>query len=276
METITCYLQGGLGNQLFILFTMLNYHLKYNFKIMLPYNNRISDRKFYWENFLSALKEYTLPISSDEITFSKFREKEMFEYNPIPIIKKSFCIFGYFQNFNYFHEYKNEILKFINFENQVEIVKKKYEFDYTNIISLHFRIGDAKINTGFIILEIEYYIKAINAILKKFEGKYNILYFYEKEDTILVNDKIKILVVNFPNLNFIPIDTTIEDYEQMVIMSLCKHNIIANSTFSWWGAYLNVNKDSVKVYPSKYFMNYNSHMEKNVFKLFLDSWIKII
>jgi len=276
METITCYLQGGLGNQLFILFTMLNYHLKYNFKIMLPYNNRISDRKFYWENFLSALKEYTLPISSDEITFSKFREKEMFEYNPIPIIKKSFCIFGYFQNFNYFHEYKNEILKFINFENQVEIVKKKYEFDYTNIISLHFRIGDAKINTGFIILEIEYYIKAINAILKKFEGKYNILYFYEKEDTILVNDKIKILVVNFPNLNFIPIDTAIEDYEQMIIMSLCKHNIIANSTFSWWGAYLNVNKDSVKVYPSKYFMNYNSHMEKNVFKLFLDSWIKII
>ena len=83
-------------------------------------------------------------------------------------------------------------------------------------------------------------------------------------------------MVNFPNLNFIPIDTTIEDYEQMLIMSLCKHNIIANSTFSWWGAYLNVNKDSVKVYPSKYFMNYNSHMEKNVFKLFLDSWTKII
>ena len=164
-NTITCYLQGGLGNQLFILFTMLSYSLKYtNFKFSLPYNNRIIDRKFYFENFLSELKQFTIPISADEIKLSKYKEKGMFEYTPIPNIRKSFCIFGYFQNKDHFHEYKDQILKIINFKKQIDIVKKKYQFDYQNTISLHFRIGDAKVNKGFIILDTSYYINALKKL----------------------------------------------------------------------------------------------------------------
>ena len=72
---------------------------------------------------------------------------------------------------------------------------------------------------------------------------YKVLCFFEHEDTKQVLNHIEKLKKKFNNTIFILIDTTIPDYEQLLIMSLCKHNIIANSTFSWWAAYLNNNKE---------------------------------
>jgi hypothetical protein len=57
-------------------------------------------------------------------------------------------------------------------------------------------------------------------------------------------------------------------------MSSCKHNIIANSTFSWWGAYLNENNDKIVCYPSLWFGN--ELQNKDTCDLFLDNWKKII
>mgnify|MGYP001235884384 CR=1 FL=1 len=57
--------------------------------------------------------------------------------------------------------------------------------------------------------------------------------------------KIKKYKKKFPKFNFMPIDNKISDWEQMLMMSCCDHNIIANSTFSWWGAWLNENPNNV-------------------------------
>jgi hypothetical protein len=277
---IAGYLIGGLGNQLFIIFTVISYAIKYNISYTFPCFPRSCDRPFYFDTFLSDLKHSLVKITPEQLTFRKYQETELFVYSTIPRYSKDFCIHGYFQNVNYFDENKEKILNIIGFHKQVEIVKEKYNKYQGYDCSLHFRIGDAKVNTGFIILDIEYYIDA----LKSLNGIRSVLYFYEEEDILEVEKKIRILWAEFPEITFTAIDTSIPDYQQMILMSLCKNNIIANSTFSWWGAYLNTNQNTNQntnkntnqnnkvCYPSKYFQTHNITCEKNVKQLFLPSW----
>ena len=76
---------------------------------------------------------------------------------------------------------------------------------------------------------------------------------------------------NLKDIVFISINTEIIDYEQLLLMSLCKHNIIANSSFSWWGAYFNTNAEKNVYYPNKWI---NSSISMN--DLFPSNWNEII
>ena len=73
-------------------------------------------------------------------------------------------------------------------------------------------------------------------------------------------------------LTFVRANPLLEDWEQMLLMSLCNYNIIANSTFSWWGAYLNTNICKIVCYPDKWFM---PEANKDTNDLFLDDWVQI-
>ena len=74
------------------------------------------------------------------------------------------------------------------------------------------------------------------------------------------------------NIRLIKAPDTIPDWKQMLLMSLCEDNIIANSTFSWWGSYFNRRKDAIHCYPSIY---YGPAMAADVSDLYPDSWVKI-
>ena len=275
---ITCELMGGLGNQLFQIFNVISYSLKNNVNYILP--DKILNkpnktiRHTYWNNFLKNLKI----DNTNNMNFNVHKE-EKFNYKNIPLLKKKSSIIQkhhknsslkfivYYQSYKYFEEFKNDIFNIIKINELKKSIKIKCDYlfeEQPNIyISLHFRIGDYVLYpNNHPLLDLSYYKNCINHIIKKTNfDKFKILYFCEEKDNNLVMGKINELKDNFKNLTFIKVDDKYQDWEQMLIMSLCKHNIIANSSFSWWGAYLNTNNDNIICYPSNWF---GSNLKHNI------------
>lgn len=247
---ITIHLVGGLGNQLFQIFTLINLSIKYNIPYFLPTtilsnaNKLATKRNTYWDNILTNVN---IDPNFYSITkkFNKIKENTYKKFN----YKNNTILYGYYQDDKYFSENYNTIFKSLNFHYFQNNIKNKYEnLLSNNTIALHFRLGDYKQKTdAHPILKIDYYTKS----LKLFGGTYNILYFCEAEDNQFVNNLIKELA--HPKRNFIKVPDNIPDWEQLLIMSCCNHNIIANSSFSWWGAYLNNNPHKLVCYPANWF-----------------------
>ena len=113
-------------------------------------------------------------------------------------------------------------------------------------------------------MKYEYYNKALNFIQNKDTNITTILYFCEDEDVEIIMDTINLLKNDFSNLNFIRASSSLKDWEQLLLMSCCQHNIIANSSFSWWGAYFNSSADKIVCYPSVWFGEMTNHDTKDL------------
>jgi hypothetical protein len=185
-------------------------------------------------------------------------------------------LYGYYQSYKYFEKQYEKISEYIKIDEQRNTVKAAYfSIDDTDsqipeniTISLHFRIGDyKKLQDCHPIMDIEYYIKSIGLILEKINyggvggagdtgSSVTILYFFEQEDTLTVLENIGLIQTQYPFIVFKSADSKanlVQDWQQLLLMSCCQHNIIANSSFSWWGAYLNNNPQKIVCYPRKWF-----------------------
>jgi hypothetical protein len=156
---------------------------------------------------------------------------------------------------------------------KIELLKK-INFNLTDTISMHFRIGDyVKIQNIHPIMAREYYNNSLDFIKKKHvTTKFNVLYFCEDNDIDEVNLIINYLQEEYPEFKFIRADSSLEDWEQLLLMSCCNHNIIANSTFSWWGAYLNNYKNNIVCYPSTWFGPASKNITDDLFPV---KWCEI-
>ena len=91
-------------------------------------------------------------------------------------------------------------------------------------------------------------------------------YFIFSDDKSLIHLN---LTEQFKKNKFMLVKTD-KDYKDLYYMTLCKHNIISNSTFSWWGAWLNKNKKKIIIYPKIWFKNNISNPN-----IFYKDWIKL-
>ena len=282
---ISIDIKGGLGNQLFMIFTALAYSIQHNVEPVFMYFYQVGNRHTYWETILSGLKHLTAfnphtPITNATISaFKKYREPEFF-YTDLPKFDENILLDGYFQSFRYFDMYKKEILDMMGFSEKRNQIREKYReyFEDKTCISIHFRMGDYKhLRHYHPIMNYEYYEKSLECIMSKIDraAPTRVLYFCEKEDNDFVSSKIELMKTNYPpHFEFVKVDDTIPDYEQMVLISLCQHNIMSNSSFSWWGSYLNTYENAVVCYPSVWF---GDHFIKRIIygDLHLKTWNQI-
>jgi hypothetical protein len=111
---------------------------------------------------------------------------------------------------------------------------------------------------------LSYYHSAIKTITEQVENPH---FFIFSDDLDWVKDNLDFI----DNKTFIELDENTPDHEEMFLMSQCKHNIIANSSFSWWGAWLNQNMDKIVIAPKKWF----NDTTKDTSDLIPNTWVRL-
>jgi len=275
---------GGLGNQLFQIFTTISYSIKSNRKYAFLKTKTLGEgsttkRNTYWNNLLHDLEPYLI---NKQMECNTIKEKGFTYENFLPEIinkqlYKNVCLFGFFQSYKYFDDTFKIICKLINIDEQKKNVLETYtntiNFNIENTVCMHFRIGDyRKIQNYHPIMSYEYYLDAVSFIQNNDKSITHILFFCEDVDINEVAKTINKLQLKFPNLIFIRASNSLSDWEQMLLMSCCKHNIIANSSFSWWGAYLNQTINKIVCYPSLWFGPSAGHNTKDLCPY---TWVRI-
>jgi len=276
-------LKGGLGNQLFQIFTCMAHGLESNKDFMFSYTNELkcgTVRSTYWETFLSELRNYTTynntTISNATLACLPQYCETSFRYVKIPenTIDRVLLV-GYFQSYKYFENSWGNISNAIKLSDQQASVKTQYADLFTDktTISMHHRLGDyVNIQQCHPLMPYSYYYNAICNILMGKTHSIRVLYFCQEIDNESVSKIVSRLQTSFSEVEFVKVDDAIEDWKQMLIMSCCDHNIIANSTYSWWAAYFNSNKNKHVCYPSNWFGPALTH---NTVDLFPSDWQKI-
>lgn len=182
-----------------------------------------------------------------------FENKNGYDFR-IQKINSSVWMDGYFQSEKYFKTIRSEILK--EFQPRIELdeVNKKIaeNMKQTNSISLHVRRGDYVTNSAASQVHGtcngEYYQKAI-AHFEEMSEK-SVFYIFS-DDLSWAKENIKIN----SEVHYVDQNTGTNSYRDLFLMSQCKHHIIANSSFSWWGAWLNSNSKKTVIAPKRWYLD---------------------
>ena len=237
---------------------------KYN--IDLAKSTKEENSKFY-TNSLTYRVMRKLNIVNSKI----IKEKSLlFDYKLLNI-EDGCYLDGYFQCEKYFKDIREIILKQFSINQDISNYTKEIENkiqNSQNSCSLHIRRGDFVNSTNINIhgaCDIEYYKKAIQYLEEKVE---NINYFIFSDDIEWVKENLAIQ-------NAIYIDSKEKriPHEDIYLMSLCKNNIIANSSFSWWGAWLNKNEQKIVIAPKKCFTD--KKLDEQSKDIACKNWVKL-
>jgi hypothetical protein len=244
---VTCKIDGGLGNQLFMLCATLAFAKRHGKIAWFDHADSYGHRSSYWT---TLFEPFTHTKKANVITHPY--TEPYFQYNEIP--SEADQLHGYFQSELYFRDHIQSIVQEMKIASYQEQLRASYTIP-THSVSLHFRIGDyVALQNHHPIQSIDYYKRSVDHILKHVPDA-RIYCFYEKKDTERVNTILSSLLEIYPS-TYVRVPEqypNLSDWEEMILMSCCEHHIISNSTFSWWGAYINPSKNKIVCYPSVWF-----------------------
>lgn len=268
---------GRLGNQMFQFSSALGISIKLGYRVAFPIENCDTTKPkgpidpktgFPSSTKCDLLDCFDIPRPyfkpSSEITPATIYKEKDFKFNPeVLTLSPRTDLYGYFQNQEYFKENRDLILSIFKFKTHFEKIARDFiseiglKFDK---VSLHVRRGDYTLFPAHHpVCSMDYYSTA----MKKFES----------EDTkfLIFSDDIDWCRSQFKGDKFIFVDTG-SPYSDLAIMVQCDHNIIANSSFSWWGAWLNTKIDKKVIAPSRWF---GPAINKDASEIYCDVWEKI-
>jgi hypothetical protein len=241
---VSSHLQGGLVNYLFQISAAYAVSLKHNKELKIDTSDISiihSPLELYSNNILRNIQFGNI----DEFRLIHNSGHSPISYLEIPVTEGNLKLDGYYQNEMYFKEYRNEILNLFDIDDTTSqyLTEKYNSINFDNTCSIHVRRGNYVERQHFHPLQtVEYYKQAISII-------------GEKTLFLIFSDDIEWCKIN---LDFIENKIFISgnlDYQDLYLMSKCNHNIIANSSFSWWGAWLNKHNNKAVIYPSHWFNN---------------------
>lgn len=285
-------IKGGLGNQLF------QYAAGYSLAKRLNTEMRL-DTTFYPQQTLRGFKLDKLAIESKEtvtpgkiieVFKSKYLNKGLRNANirKLPIGKDAIYILetrsdmmdlfftekaetiyidGYYQSEKYFKDHRDELLKqFLPaYKPEKEYIEAVDQVERDLSVAVHVRRGDFikganDPNPNHYLLGEQYYHNALKYMAAKLSA--DAVYYWFSDDI----DWVKTCFGEKDNYRFVSLHTKNGDIDEMQVMKHCRHIIAANSTFSWWAAWMNDRSDAIKTVPEKRFGNLH---------MIPETWIKI-
>lgn len=277
-------LQGGLGNQMFQAATGIALAKYHNTKLKLDLSF-LKKHNVTTDTFTA--RYYELDIFDYKFDFADSRDLSVFFPNRTQILKrfnkktgksvilndiknttsffnktlKNTYLNGYWQNQHFFLKHKEDVLNIFKFKEPENLFNKK------NTVAVHIRRGDYLINKAakdvLGVLPQDYYFNAFDFIFEKVS---NSIFYIFSDDINWAKNNFK-----YKNINFVFAENQnpCADLNQM---SLCEHNIIANSSFSWWGAWLNRNPDKIVIAPQKWYADEEKNRKS---KIIPQNWIQL-
>lgn len=289
---IVVKLIGGLGNQMFQYAAGRSLALKLETKLFLNIDSYQKGKSrlprdfelYYFPNcrkiaeiqslrLVSRLKARIINLLIQNSASGLFKEKTFsFDSNFNNLLENS-TLEGYFQSYKYFDDIRDILRDDFNIEFQDEANKElALKLSSRDSVSVHIRrgdyISDKKVAAIHLCCEQDYYDRAFKLIEAKIE---NPNYFVFSDDINWVERNMNFSTAANGRLEFVKHNFNQSSYLDMALMSKASHHIIANSSFSWWAAYLAKNDQGLKIAPAKWF-NDNSIDIKD---LMPESWIKI-
>ena len=193
-------------------------------------------------------------------------------HNEMLAVADKNILFGYFANNRIFIDCRDELLKEFSFKHQPDKNNKALiaKMQNSESVSVHIRRGDylTATNEGvFYHPSVQWYRNAMQEITKLVNRP---AFYFFSDDIAWVKEQF----ADVKNAAFVDINHGADSYNDMRLMSICKHNIIANSTFSWWGAWLNPNPNKIVIAPGKYYTK-EDLKEKYLAQMIPSGWMTI-